>query len=63
VTSPGERPPAVTHCPYCGHPLGSFFGHRMVDGNWCERCQEAFTVTRVGDGPEEAPGMPAAAGR
>lgn len=46
--------PAVTHCPFCGQALGSFFGNHLVDGHWCERCQEAFAVARPGDseGPD-----------
>jgi hypothetical protein len=42
--------PAVRFCPYCGEPLGSFFGVRLADGScWCERCQESFRVTNVND--------------
>ena len=46
-------------CPFCGQPLGSFFGNRMADGSrWCERCQESFRVSIVNldEGSEEAPG-------
>jgi hypothetical protein len=42
--------PAVRFCPYCGQPLGSFFGARLVDGAaWCDRCQECFRVENVED--------------
>ena len=42
-------------CPYCGEPIGSFFGHQGDDGTcWCERCQEWFRAERVE--PDEAPG-------
>jgi hypothetical protein len=46
-------------CPFCGQPLGSFFGHRMADGSrWCEHCQESFrvSVVNVDEGSEEGPG-------
>ena len=48
MTEPGEDVPAVRFCPYCGQPLGSFFGVR-IEGNaaWCERCQECFRVEYV----------------
>ncbi len=48
-------------CPFCGQPLGSFFGNRMADGSrWCERCQESFRVSIVNldEGSEGAPGDP-----
>ena len=36
------------YCPFCGQPLGSFFGHRITDGSrWCEHCQESFRVSIV----------------
>jgi hypothetical protein len=42
--------PAVRFCPYCGQPLGSFFGARIeVDAAWCDRCQECFRVENVED--------------
>ena len=47
------------YCPFCGQPLGSFFGNRLADGShWCERCQESFRVSIVNldEGSEEAPG-------
>jgi hypothetical protein len=35
-------------CPFCGQPLGSFFGNRIADGSrWCEGCQESFRVSIV----------------
>lgn len=35
-------------CPFCGQPLGPFFGNRMADGSrWCEGCQESFRVSIV----------------
>jgi hypothetical protein len=46
-------------CPFCGEPLGSFFGNRMADGShWCERCQESFrvSVVNVDEGSEEGSG-------
>src|SRR6185312_12508219 len=51
--------PEPRYCPYCGEPLGSFFGNRLADGSrWCERCQESFRVSIVNldEGSEEAPG-------
>jgi hypothetical protein len=48
MSTPEEPDPAVRYCPYCGQPLGSFFGARLADGgHWCERCQESFRVTNV----------------
>ncbi|HEY8859552.1 MAG TPA: hypothetical protein VIM27_08870 [Gaiellales bacterium] len=36
------------YCPFCGQPLGSFFGNRIADGSlWCEHCQESFRVSVV----------------
>lgn len=48
---PGDEGyPAVRFCPYCGQPLGSFFGARIVDGAaWCDRCLECFRVEHVED--------------
>ncbi len=44
-----EQPPAVAFCPYCGQPLGSFFGTRLADGaRVCERCGECFRISHVG---------------
>ncbi len=54
MSAPPEPLPAVTHCPFCGQTLGSFFGNHLVDGHWCERCQEAFAVVRPD--AQEAPG-------
>jgi predicted RNA-binding Zn-ribbon protein involved in translation (DUF1610 family) len=48
----------VRHCPYCGAPLGSFFGMRAEgDAYWCERCGEFFRVRNVNqdEGPEDGP--------
>jgi predicted amidophosphoribosyltransferase len=45
-----EAHPAVRFCPYCGQPLGSFFGARIEGGAvWCDRCQECFKVEHVVD--------------
>ena len=45
--SPGDRP---RYCPYCGEPVGWFFGRFTTDGGvWCERCQEWFTAERCDD--------------
>jgi hypothetical protein len=42
--------PAVRYCPYCGQPLGSFFGARIEGGAfWCEPCQECFRVEHVNE--------------
>jgi hypothetical protein len=55
--------PAVRFCPYCGQPLGSFFGARIEgDGACCDRCGECFRVFSVNesedfdDVPEGTPG-------
>lgn len=56
--TPLEPAAVVTHCPYCGHPLGSFFGNRLTVGHWCDRCQTAFAVTALDD-PGETEGGPA----
>jgi hypothetical protein len=40
----------VRFCPYCGQPLGSFFGARIEGGGAsCDRCQECFRVLDVED--------------
>jgi hypothetical protein len=40
--------PAVRYCPYCGQPVGSFFGHRIEGGAvWCDACAECFRVDHV----------------
>jgi hypothetical protein len=50
------------YCPFCGQPLGSFFGNRITDGShWCEHCQESFRVSIVNldegsDSPREGEG-------
>lgn len=42
------------YCPYCGEPVGSFFGRQGVDGStWCERCQEWFRVIPVDEERDE----------
>jgi hypothetical protein len=47
---PGDAPPAAEmphYCPYCGEPVGSFFGRFAADGAvWCERCQSWFRAHR-----------------
>jgi uncharacterized protein YbaR (Trm112 family) len=48
MANAGEAPPAVRFCPYCGQPMGSFFGNRVEGGAfWCDRCQECFRVENV----------------
>jgi transcription elongation factor Elf1 len=48
VSTPFESAPEPRFCPFCGQPLGSFFGNRMTDGSrWCEGCQESFRVSIV----------------
>jgi hypothetical protein len=48
VSEPAEGPPVVAFCPYCGEPLGSFFGTRLAGGERvCDRCGECFQVVRV----------------
>ena len=43
-----DPPPAVRFCPYCGQPLGSFFGARIEAGGFCcDRCGECFRVSNV----------------
>jgi hypothetical protein len=50
-----ERP---RFCPFCGEPVGSFFGHQGADDTtWCERCQEWFRAERADD-PDAAPPPP-----
>jgi hypothetical protein len=54
-----NEPADARFCPFCGTPLGSFFGNRMDDGSrWCERCQECFRVSivNVDEGSEEGSG-------
>jgi hypothetical protein len=43
-----EAHPSVRYCPYCGQPLGSFFGHRIEgEAFWCDACAECFRVDHV----------------
>ena len=38
-----ERP---RFCPFCGAPVGSFFGRHDVTGAvWCEACETWFVAT------------------
>jgi hypothetical protein len=42
------------YCPYCGEPVGWFFGRFTADGGvWCERCQDWFRVERIDEGTTE----------
>ncbi len=42
-----ERP---RFCPFCGEPVGSFFGHQGADDTtWCDRCQGWFRAERADD--------------
>jgi hypothetical protein len=46
-----ERP---RFCPFCGGPVGSFFGRHDTDGAvWCDRCEEWFRAERAGEGTME----------
>jgi hypothetical protein len=48
VSESAAAGPSARYCPFCGQPLGSFFGNRMADGSlWCEGCQESFRVSSV----------------
>lgn len=54
MSEPGQQPPVVAFCPYCGQPLGSFFGTRLADGaRICERCGECFRISHVGTDESE----------
>jgi len=58
MLEPGEAPPAVRFCPFCGQPLGSFFGARVEGGGvCCDRCGECFKVVDVelNEGADSAP--------
>jgi hypothetical protein len=44
MSDPPERP---RFCPFCGEPVGSFFGRHGIDGAaWCERCESWFRAER-----------------
>jgi len=48
----------VRFCPFCGQPLGSFFGARVEGGGvCCDRCGECFKVVDVelNEGADSAP--------
>lgn len=50
-----ERP---RFCPFCGEPVGSFFGRHGDDRTtWCERCQGWFRAERCDD-PDVPEGDP-----
>jgi hypothetical protein len=51
----GDAAPERPHfCPYCGEPVGWFFGRFETDGGvWCERCQEWFRAERLDEGTSE----------
>ncbi len=43
-------------CPWCGTPVGSFFGRFGVDGaTWCDRCESWFRAIRC-DADDDDPG-------
>ena len=64
MANAGEAPPAVRFCPYCGQPMGSFFGNRVEGGAfWCDRCQECFRVESVKEIEGERPSRDAPPGR
>jgi ribosomal protein S27AE len=43
-------------CPFCGEPVGSFFGRHGDDlSTWCERCQEWFRAERCEDHDDREP--------
>jgi hypothetical protein len=53
---PEDEPSAdrPRYCPYCGEPVGWFFGRFTTDGAvWCERCQDLFRVERLDEGTPE----------
>jgi hypothetical protein len=63
MTKGSSAHPAVRFCPFCGQPLGSFFGARIEGGGaCCDRCGECFRVISVNesedfdDVPEDIPG-------
>ena len=44
-------------CPFCGEPVGSFFGRFGAGGEtWCERCEEWFRAARC-DEPNAGEGV------
>ncbi len=56
MTGPAPDALEPRFCPFCGQPLGSFFGNRMTDGSrWCEGCQESFRVCVVNLGEGRDP--------
>ena len=52
MSDPDDR---ARFCPFCGTPVGSFFG-RHGDGGatWCDRCEGWFRASRADD--EDAAG-------
>lgn len=41
-------------CPWCGTPVGSFFGRFGADGaTWCDRCDAWFRAVRCDDLEDE----------
>ena len=52
----GETRERPHFCPFCGEPVGSFFGRFEASGAvWCERCQDWFTAERCDDPPDDGP--------
>lgn len=51
-----ERP---RFCPFCGEPVGSFFGRHGDDRTtWCERCQGWFHAERCDEPDDPEPERP-----
>ena len=47
MTGAAER---AHFCPFCGGPIGSFFGRFEARGAvWCEHCEDWFEARRVDD--------------
>lgn len=43
-------------CPFCGAPVGSFFGRQDVTGAiWCESCEGWFTARLLDDEGTDEP--------